>query len=318
MAELMKSLSEQEGNVSFEVVIIEDGSTQACDKIVALYENRMSILYHSKPNTGRSDSRNVGMKLARGDYFILVDSDCMFPPCYLMQLDENLHKNYSDCYGGPDAAHESFSPVQKAINYAMTSFFTTGGIRGGKKQMEKFKPRSFNMGFSREVFNRVGGFSTILSPGEDIDLSIRISDAGFNISLYRDVYVFHKRRISFKKFFKQVSEFGIVRVDLAVLHKGSMKIVHAFPSLFLLCMAAILLLSLFHNPCWLLFPAFYSLLIFTDALLKTKKMKTAIYAVVAAYIQLTGYGLGFLKSLILLCFNRKKHYCADNPEQKKN
>ncbi len=302
--ELLDSLAKQEGGVAFEVVLVEDGSTLPCDAVAACYADRLRIVYYAKSNTGRSDTRNVGMAKATGDYFVFFDSDCVIPPHYFATLDRDLRDNYSDCFGGPDAAHESFSDRQKAINYAMTSFFTTGGIRGGKTQMEKFKPRTFNMGFSRAVYERVGGFNDML--GEDIDLSIRIANAGFRIVLYNDAFVYHKRRVSFKKFYKQVRNFGAGRVGLALLHKGSLKAVHTLPALMLLggiCLLLGFVISLFILPtayCLLLFilPAAYCLLLFFDALRKTKKISTAVLAVWASVIQIVGYGWGFITSFV--------------------
>jgi glycosyltransferase involved in cell wall biosynthesis len=292
----LESLVLQEGNIPFEVVIVEDGSTLPCKQVVEQYASRLSVVYHTKPNTGRSDSRNVGMTLASGNYFVFVDSDCILPPFYFVRLTKNLTANHSDCFGGPDAAHESFTQMQKAINYAMTAFFTTGGIRGGKKSAEKFKPRTFNMGFSRTVFEQAGGFKNMF--GEDIDLSIRIADAGFRIALYRDVFVYHKRRVSFKKFFKQVHNFGIARVNLAILHRGSLKLVHILPAFFVVGEAGITVLAIALSPYWLLFPVGYTLLLFVDALRKTRAMQTALLAVWASYIQINGYGSGFLKSFL--------------------
>ena len=294
VADLLESFAAQEGTVSFEIVIVEDAAQLPCDKIVAQYKEQLNIRYFNMPDTDRSYRRNYGMQQAKGNYFLFFDSDCIIPPRYFINLESNLRENYSDCFGGPDAAHESFSDVQKAINYAMTSFFTTGGIRGGKAQMEKFKPRTFNMGFSREVFEKTGGFKDMF--GEDIDLSIRIDKAGFRTALYRDLFVYHKRRVSFTKFYKQIHNFGVARVNLAVLHKGSLKIVHSFPALFLSGGMAILILAIFLYPWLLLFPATYTLLLLFDALVKTRKIKTALLAVWASYIQLIGYGWGFLKS----------------------
>lgn len=301
--ELLESLSKQEGDISFEVVLVEDGSTLPCKEVVDRYAGKLSISYHAKPNTGRSDTRNTGMGKATGDYFVFFDSDCVIPPSYFATLDKNLKENYSDCFGGPDAAHESFSEVQKAINYAMTSFFTTGGIRGGKSQLEKFKPRTFNMGFSRGVYEKVGGFKDMF--GEDIDLSIRINNAGFRISLYRDVFVYHKRRVSFKKFYKQVRNFGAGRINLAILHKGSLKLVHTLPALMLVAGVLLIIFVGIANycqlptaNCLLLLPAAYCLLLFIDALSKTKKIKTALLSVWASIIQIVGYGWGFISSFV--------------------
>jgi len=293
--ELLESLALQTFK-NFEIVLVEDGSTIPCKPAVDKYSESINIQYFTKPNSGRSETRNYGMARATGNYFVFFDSDCIIPPNYFEKLNENLQKNYSDCFGGPDAAHESFSKVQKAINYAMTSFFTTGGIRGGKSQMEKFKPRTFNMGFSRAVFEKVGGFNDMF--GEDIDLSIRINDAGFQTTLYRDTFVYHKRRVSFKKFYKQVHNFGIARINLALLHKGSLKLVHTFPALFLLGGVAIIVLSIVITPWLLLLPAFYTFVLFIHSLIKTKNLKTAVLSIWAAYIQIIGYGWGFIKSFV--------------------
>ncbi|MCL2417341.1 MAG: glycosyltransferase [Bacteroidales bacterium] len=311
--ELLESL-ELQTIKPFEVVIVEDGSTLPCNETVDNYNGRLNIIYHVKPNTGRSDSRNVGMQLATKDYFVFTDSDCVFPADYFERLDKELQENYSDCFGGPDAAHESFSDVQKAINYAMTSFFTTGGIRGGKQQMEKFKPRTFNMGFSRAVFEKVGGFKDMF--GEDIDLSIRITDAGFRTMLFHDVYVYHKRRVSFRKFFKQIFNFGTARINLALLHKGSLKIVHTFPALFLLGAIVIVFMAIFHALWWLLFPATYSLLLFADSFGKTNSLKTASLSVWASYIQITAYGWGFLTSFVQKIIFRRGLETAEILKQK--
>ena len=293
--ELLESLTLQTFK-NFEIVLVEDGSTIPCKPAVDKYSESINIQYFTKPNSGRSETRNYGMARATGNYFVFFDSDCIIPPNYFEKLNENLQKNYSDCFGGPDAAHESFSKVQKAINYAMTSFFTTGGIRGGKSQMEKFKPRTFNMGFSRAVFEKVGGFNDMF--GEDIDLSIRINDAGFQTTLYRDTFVYHKRRVSFKKFYKQVHNFGIARINLALLHKGSLKLVHTFPALFLLGGVAIIVLAIVITPWLLLLPAFYTFVLFIHSLIKTKNLKTAVLSIWAAYIQIIGYGWGFIKSFV--------------------
>ena len=307
--ELLASLYAQEGSAKFEVIIVEDGSTKPCKDIVQRYSDKLQIRYFTKPNTGRSDTRNVGMKEAKGDYFIFFDSDCIITPHYFQRLEQNLTTNYSDCFGGPDAAHESFSSIQKAISYVMTAFLTTGGIRGGKKQMEKFKPRTFNMGFSRKVYETTGGFNDMF--GEDIDLVLRIQKAGFSIVLYRDVYVYHKRRVSFKKFFKQVYIFGTARINLALIHKGSLKAVHTLPALFLLGGVCFTILAIFISPLFLLPIGLYTLLIFIDALIKTKNIRTTLQAVIAAYIQIIGYGWGFIRSFVEKIVFRKELESSD-------
>ena len=240
--ELLESLVGQTCK-DFELLLVEDGSTRRCDEVAGEYSDRLTIRYFYKENSGRSLTRNYGMERAEGRYLVFFDSDCIIPPSYFETVRRRLEETYVDCYGGPDAAHRSFSRLQKAINYAMTSFFTTGGIRGGKGSMEKFTPRTFNMGFSKEVYNRVGGFADMF--GEDIDLSLRIRDAGFTTALFRDAYVYHKRRVSFRSFYRQVYVFGMARVDLYLLHPESLKLVHLLPACFVLGTAALVVGSFF-------------------------------------------------------------------------
>jgi len=293
--ELLKSLSEQSFK-DFELVIVEDGSTLPSEEIVNKYNSLINIKYIKKQNTGRSDTRNVGMLNAQGEYFVFFDSDCIIPSAYFLTLNKNLENNYADCFGGPDNAHKSFSDMQKAINYAMTSFWTTGGIRGGKVNLEKFVPRTFNMGFSRKVYETVGGFKDMF--GEDIDLSMRIRAAKFTTLLYRDTFVYHKRRVSLKKFYKQVNIFGTARINLYKLYPKSLKLVYVLPALFTIGSVALIVLSFISL--WFLFPfALYTILLFIDSLIKNKTAKIALISVVACYIQLYGYGLGFIKSFIL-------------------
>jgi glycosyltransferase involved in cell wall biosynthesis len=291
--ELLDSLSAQTFT-DFELVLVEDGSTKPCDAVVAQFRPLLDIHYIVKENSGRSDSRNVGMKNARSDYFIFFDSDCIIPFDYLETVNQLLNKDYTDCFGGPDQEHPSFSPMQKAINYAMTSFWTTGGIRGGKVNMEKFKPRTFNMGFSRTVYETVGGFKDMY--GEDIDLSIRIHRAGFKTRLFRDAFVYHKRRVNLRKFYRQVHIFGQARINLFCLYPDSLKPVHTLPALFVAGSFALLLLAIFATPWALTLPALYLILLFTDSLVKTKSLRIAGLSLVASCIQLFGYGFGFIRS----------------------
>jgi glycosyltransferase involved in cell wall biosynthesis len=292
--ELLDSLAGQ-SRKNFELVLVEDGSNRPCNEVADRYREQLNIKYISKSNTGRSDSRNTGMKNASGKYFVFFDSDCIIPPGYFETLEKELKKNYTDCFGGPDKAHESFSDIQKAINYAMTSFWTTGGIRGGKINMEKFVPRTFNMGFSREVYEAVGGFKDMF--GEDIDLIMRIREAGFSTKQYRDAFVYHKRRVSLKKFYKQVNIFGIARINLYKLYPYSLKPVHTLPAIFTLGSGALLLLS-FYSLCFLLPLLSFALLLFVDSMICYRSIRIAFLSVVACYIQLYGYGTGFIRSFI--------------------
>ena len=290
--ELLDSLSAQTVK-PFELLIIEDGSKERCDHLLDHYRSFFTVRYFYKDNSGRSDTRNYGMERAEGDYLLFFDSDVILPPAYFEKLEEAMNNGYCDCFGGPDAADSSFSDMQKAVSHAMTSFWTTGGIRGGKAVMEKFCPRTFNMGFSKEVYRKVGDFKDMM--GEDIDLSIRIRNAGFNIRLIREVYVYHKRRIDMKRFYKQVNNFGQARIWLQLIHPGSLKAVHAAPALMLIT-GAVLLAASFFCPWLLLLPLFYMLLIFFDSLFKNRSFKVASLSVVAAAVQITGYGMGFLKA----------------------
>lgn len=305
--ELLESLVDQTVK-NFEVVLVEDGSTQRCDTVAHEYSDRLTIRYYFKENSGRSLTRNYGMERSSGNYLLFFDSDCILPPFYFKRLNEALNKNYVDCFGGPDNAHESFTDMQKAINYSMTSFFTTGGIRGGKRGLEKFSPRTFNMGFSREVFHKVGGFNDMF--GEDIDLSTRIRNAGFSIALIREAFVYHKRRVSFRSFFGQVSVFGMARVYLHLLHPNSLKIVHLFPAAFVIGSVFLLIASLFCI--WALLPILlFAVLLFVESLIKNKSVKIARLSVVAGFIQIVGYGTGFIKTYVEKVILRKRY----NPEK---
>lgn len=303
--ELLESLSKQDFKEDFEVVIVEDGSQEDSGGIVKGFGDRLWISYYYKENSGPGDSRNFGMERAQGNYFIILDSDCILPPQYLGEVNRELKREFVHCFGGPDAADVSFSRVQKAINYVMTSLFTTGGIRGGRKSVGKFQPRSFNMGISKEAFERVGGFGRI-HPGEDPDLTFRIWKAGYGSRLFPEAFVYHKRRIDWDKFYVQVRKFGMVRPILNRWHPGTSRPTYWFPTLFILgLLASIALLFL---GVWI--PAMvymaYFLLLFVHAWKSVGDIKVAFLALYAALTQFTGYGTGFLKSSILLAFSRKE------------
>ena len=289
---LLESLSAQTVK-PFELVIIEDGSKERCDHLLGHYRSFFTIHYHYKENEGRCEARNYGLQRAVGDYMLFFDSDVILPPFYFERLEVAMAASPCDCFGGPDAADDSFSDMQKAVSHSMTSFWTTGGIRGGKVVMEKFCPRTFNMGISRKVYETVGGFNDML--GEDIDLSLRIRKAGFDIRLIRETFVYHKRRIDFARFFKQVNNFGQARIWLHLIHPGSMKLVHTLPALMLVAGVLLLAASLFF-PWLLLLPLLYALLVFFDAIAQKHTLKVAALSVVAAAVQITGYGSGFLKA----------------------
>ncbi|MDR0802566.1 glycosyltransferase [Fluviicola sp.] len=293
--ELLASLTVQDYTNEYEIVIVEDGSSVTCQNVVEKYTDKLTISYYFKPNSGPGDSRNFGMKRAKGDYFIILDSDCIIPPGYLSSVKRSLQKYKVDCFGGPDAALDSFSDIQKAINFVMTSFITTGGIRGKSEAISKFQPRSFNMGLSRKAFEASGGFGNI-HPGEDPDLSIRLWKQGYSTQLFPDAYVYHKRRIDWAKFYKQVNKFGKARPILDLWHPEYKKITFWFPSLFLFGAIASVLLLLFH----IVFPAFlflaYFLLIGILSSGQNKNLKVGAYSILAVCIQFYGYGSGFLQS----------------------
>ena len=298
--ELLESLVQQECQ-NFEVIVVEDGSTVPCKEVVEQFCDRLDVKYFTKPNSGPGQTRNYGVERAQGEYVLILDSDAVCPPGYIAAVEAELQANPCDAFGGPDRAHESFTPMQKAINYAMTSFFTTGGIRGGKKKMDKFYPRSFNMGVRREVYNALNGFSEMRF-GEDIDFSTRIFKGGYKCRLFPEAWVWHKRRTDLKKFFKQVHNSGIARINLTKRHPGTLKLVHLLPAVFTIDVALCLLsivagsllpaLGIFGSTPLLLF----SLIIFVDASIAEHSMGVGLRAVAASFVQLTGYGTGFLRA----------------------
>jgi glycosyltransferase involved in cell wall biosynthesis len=289
--ELLESLTAQTFR-DFEVVIVEDGSTRCCRDVVERYADRLDVRYFFKENSGPGQSRNYGAERSSGEYLIILDSDVILPPDYLRAVEEELQRKPADAFGGPDRAHSSFTDMQKAINYSMTSFFTTGGIRGGKKKMDKFYPRSFNMGIRAEVYRHLNGFSKMRF-GEDIDFSIRIFDAGYACRLFPDAWVYHKRRTDLKKFFKQVHNSGIARINLYKKYPSSLKLVHMLPAAFTLGVLFFLIGALFCG--YSLLPLLlYALLVMTDAAIRNRSLKIGVYAIAASYVQLTGYGTGFL------------------------
>ena len=300
--ELLQSLTVQTLK-DFEVGVVEDGSTVPCREVAEKYTGLLDLHYYTKPNSGPGQTRNYGAQRSHGDYLLILDSDCILPPGYLQAIDDELSHQPADAFGGPDRAHPSFSPTQKAINYAMTSFFTTVGIRGGKKKLDKFYPRSFNMGIRREVYQALGGFSRMRF-GEDIDLSIRIFKGGYRCRLFPDAWVYHKRRTDLKKFFKQVHNSGIARINLYKKYPDSLKLVHLLPALFTLGTAVLLIGALF-CPYALLPLALYALLVCADSSLQNHSLAIGLRSVAAAFIQLIGYGTGFWRAWWNRCVRGK-------------
>jgi glycosyltransferase involved in cell wall biosynthesis len=294
--ELLETLTAQTYK-QFEVLVIEDGSVNDAAEVVKSFADQLDVRYFVKANEGQGFTRNFGFQRAKGDYFVVFDSDCLIPADYLQIVNDHLNANWLDAYGGPDAAHPSFTPVQKAISYSMTSPFTTGGIRGNKKGIGQFHPRSFNMGVSRKVWETVGGF-IITRSGEDIEYSIRIHTAGFKIGLIADAKVYHKRRTNFLQFYKQLHFFGRARINVYKFFPKELKLVHFFPAAFTLGILFTLIANVVSWPIAKLcnyFLLLLVLLIFFHAWWKNKSLKVAFLSVIASFTQLTAYGLGFMQ-----------------------
>ena len=306
--ELLHSLTQQTFR-DMEVIVVEDGSSQPCEDVVRRYAGKLCLRYYAKENSGPGQTRNYGAQHSQGDYLIFLDSDCVLPACFLQAVDAELRREPCDAWGGPDRAHKDFTPVQKAISYSMTSFITTGGIRGGRKQMDgKFYPRSFNMGIRSSLYRSLDGFSS-LRFGEDIDLSLRIYGSGARCRLFPEAWVWHKRRTDFRKFFKQVHNSGIARINLMKRHPGSLKFVHLLPAAFTVGVCLCLLLFLtglaFSSVALMLASLLplllLSLIIFADSSVRNRSVRVGLLSVPASFIQLIGYGSGFLRAWWLRC-----------------
>ena len=297
--ELLQSFEGLKTDTAYEIVIVEDGSEISSTEVIEPFKSKLNISYLFKENSGPGDSRNYGMKHAKGNYFIILDSDCILPENYLHEVEKSLKQNYVDCFGGPDAAHQSFSNIQKAINFSMTSFITTGGIRGNKNSVDTFQPRSFNMGISKEAFIATKGFGFI-HPGEDPDLSIRLWNLGFKTKLIPEAFVYHKRRISWTKFYNQVLKFGLVRPILNRWHPSTRKITYWFPTLFSLGFIMSLFMFILNIKVFLLLYVLYFVLALIIALFSTKNIVVSVLSLIALVIQFFGYGYGFLKSTLAI------------------
>ncbi len=297
--ELLQSIVKQQCETDFEVLIIEDGSENKSDSLVEEYKNFIKIKYFYKENSGPGESRNFGTKKAMGQYFIFLDSDCILPNNYLNIVYQTLKQKYTDAYGGADAAHASFSSVQKAINYSMTSLLTTGGIRGNELARNKFQLRSFNMGISKKAFLKTGGFDQ-QRIGEDIDLTFKLWKNGFDTQFIPDAFVFHKRRTHWSDFFNQTFRFGAARPILNLMHPNSAKVTFWFPSLFVLSLLFALSFLFFGYAIPILLFTIYPLAIFFDSLFKNKNLLVAFQSVIATFVQFFGYGMGFLRSIFRL------------------
>ncbi len=315
--ELLESLTIQTLK-DFEVIIVEDGSEISCEEICRKHsDGKLNLKYYKKENSGPGQSRNFGAERASGDFLLILDSDVVLPPGYMQAVADELEREDADAFGGPDAAHPDFSDIQKAISYSMTSFFTTGGIRGSaKKKMDKFYPRSFNMGIRREVYLRLGGFSKMRF-GEDIDFSIRIFKAGCKCRLFPEAWVWHKRRTDFRKFFRQVYNSGIARINLYKKYPESLKLVHLLPAVFTLGVAVLLILAAitaFFNPTAALISLspvlLYIIIICADSAILNKSVKVGILSIPASFVQLMGYGMGFISAWWKRCVKGENEFSA--------
>ena len=302
--ELLESLTHQTLK-NFDVIIVEDGSDIKSEEIIKKYNDKLNLKYYFKENSGPGLTRNFGAEKSENNYFIFFDSDCIIPENYMQIVTDNLSTSYADCYGGPDAAMKTFTPIQKAISYAMTSIISTGGIRGASEKAGKFHPRSFNMGFSKDVFAKTNGYSKMRF-GEGIDMTLRILENGFTTKLIKEAFVYHKRRTDFKKFFRQIFNSGCARINLYLRHKNSLKLVHFLPACFLLgnvfLMIAAIVIGLIFKSLWLALACLsplilLCLIIFVDSSLKNG-IKVGFLSIIAVYVQLCGYGMGFLKAVL--------------------
>lgn len=315
--ELLESLTRQSRR-GFEVIVVEDGSARDCRSVCDKYNDKLDIKYFAKPNSGPGQSRNYGAERASGEYLVILDSDVVLPEGYIEALDNELAQNPCEAFGGPDSAHPSFTDTQKAISYSMTSFFTTGGIRGGKKKLDKFYPRSFNMGIRKDVYEKLGGFSKMRF-GEDIDFSIRIFKSGYKARLFPSAWVWHKRRTDMRKFFRQVYNSGIARINLYKKYPDSLKLVHLLPMVFtvgvigLIVIAIALGLAMPDSNLWwiaLLPIVAYCLLLLVDSTIQNKSLKIGLTSIVAAFVQLMGYGFGFIESWWKRCVKGQDEFQA--------
>ena len=303
LEELIPTIEHQDFDLSaVELIIIDDGSTDGTEDYLKGYAGNLTIHYEKQSNQGPGPARNRGMTVASGEYFIFVDSDCLLPPQYFSELSAGIAANQYDAFGGPDTYHPSFSPILKAINYSMTSFIGTGGTRGSTKSVSKFYPRSFNMGISRAVYDTIGGFGS-LRHGQDMDYSARIYGAGFQVGLISDAFVYHKRRTSFWRFFKQIHNWGVTRINLAALHPHMLKPIHLAPAFILIVGLFILLSASFWSWGYMLLKfgliGLLLLMIFIciQSFIEYKSIMVALLSILTLLLQVFAYAIGTLNGI---------------------
>lgn len=309
IVELLDSLTMQPIKEQMEVIVVEDGSEFPCEHEIQHFASQLRIHYLTQENKGPGLARNFGAQHASGEYLLFFDSDCVIPSDYFDKIMNHLSKEDLDCFGGPDRAHTFFSPIQKAISYSMTSVITTGGIRGGRRKLDKFYPRSFNLGVKKEMFEKLGGFSSMRF-GEDLDFSMKASEQGMKIGLVSDTFVYHKRRTTFRSFFKQVFNSGAARIELTLLHKGTLKLVHLLPSAFLISIPIMLALAYWVRPVFMLPLIVFPLIVFADAWNQMKSIKVATISTWAGLVQTIGYGAGFLTAFWFRIVRKKGRFEA--------
>ncbi|WP_373523935.1 glycosyltransferase [Aquiflexum sp.] len=297
--ELLQSLANQSYK-DFEVIIVEDGSIFTCEEIFPLFHDKLNVSYYFIENIGQGFARNFGMENAKGDYFVLFDSDCIIPSDYFDALHTAVKKRKLDAHGGPDDAGPGFSNFQKAINYSMTSVLTTGGIRGKLKDPSKYQARGYNMGLSREAFEVSKGFVDP-NKGEDIELSIRLKKLGFRLELVEEAFVYHKRKNTFRTFLRQSFSFGQNRVNVSRYHPDAIQLIHFLPTFFLLggLFGVALLLKASPISFWILqLYHIWILLVFFDSLIKYRSLVVGFLAIFTSFGQLTFYGAGLIFGLM--------------------
>jgi len=297
----------------FELIIADDGSTDETLHFIKSYSSAsgLNLILVSQSNQGPGAARNLGVAAASGDFFIFIDSDVTVPGHWLEEISKQLQLEGGQAFGGPDTYRDDFPALLKAINHSMNSFLTTGGLRGKKgKSLARYYPRSFNMGLSRALWEKTGGFSK-LRHGQDIEFSHRLHQAGAKILFIPKAFVFHKRRTSLKKFFKQVFNWGVARINLYKMNPSMLEPLHALPAV---ASAGYLLLSLmaFFHPVlkqiWLVFSAFGLLLLLfssAQALRQYRSIAVALYVPLVIPIQIFGYGIGFIYNFIRRVIFRK-------------
>ena len=307
LSELLKSFEQLDfPKDAYEVIIADDGSTDTTAELVKKFQDKKSftLTYCSQQNKGLGAARNLGMENAAGDFFVFVDSDVTVPPHWLNEIDLGLSREKADAFGGPDTYLDSFPALLKAINYSMTSFITTGGLRGKKgRKLAKFYPRSFNMGLSRKLQEKIGGFGN-LRHGQDIEYSSRIIRSGAKVFFAEKAFVFHKRRTNLRRFLRQVFNWGIARINLYQIDPSMFEPLHAAP-------AAALILVLTVSAAAVFSPLFFWLfkiglvsgllvLLFSmaDAAIKYKQLKPSFYLPLVIPIQVFAYGAGFIYNFI--------------------